>query len=67
MGKNFSQRRISKYGKDSTSNLIPFGTIQLLRFKKRAHGNMMLWWHFNTCTYYRLPTTYLALNQMKVL
>ena len=44
----------------------PQNVIQILRFEKRAHGNM-LWWHFDNCTYYKLPTTYLALSQIEVL
>ena len=27
--------------KNAGSDLIPFGTMQLLRFEKHAHGNMM--------------------------
>ena len=36
--------------KNTAPDLIPFGTIQLFRFEKRGHGNMMLWWHFDNCT-----------------
>ena len=32
------------------SDLISFGTIQLLRCENRAYGNMMLWWHFDNCS-----------------
>ena len=50
---------------NATSDLTPFGTFQLLRFEKRAHGNIS--GGILIITYHKFPTTYLALNQMEVL
>ena len=42
-----SSQLLQDHLKNDASDLIPFVIIQLLRFEKRAHGNTMLWWHFD--------------------
>ena len=56
-----------KVYKKCWGRLNPIWDLQLLRFEEHAHGNMMLWWNFDKCTYYKLPTTYMALSLMFVL
>ena len=50
-----------KNNNNAALDLIPFRTIQLLRFVQRTPGHTMLWRHFHNFTYYKLPTLYMPL------